>query len=235
MKKNLLLIIILFSSIYLFGQISKGNVMVSLDGNYMKTISGSGVPTNENTTKGKYLNAGTSVAYFITHRTAVGIGLDYQWTKETTFNLISLKLPEVFHTRYEIMDSKSLVLRPHLFLEYYIPISQKLYVSTNLKFSDGTIKTELISHTIPDNRRPDDGELMEPFPALYVGTSKKSTLHSFTAQLSPELTYFITPKLMGCLALGGIECSILDTRTTTYLWAVNFNTAYWQLGVKIKI
>ncbi|HET6556438.1 MAG TPA: hypothetical protein VFG54_03930 [Prolixibacteraceae bacterium] len=235
MKKYVLLIMIICSSIHLFGQINKGDVMISLNGNFMKTISGSGVTTNENSTQSEYLNVGTSVEYFLTSRLAVGAGLDYQWAKETTSNMINLKLPDLEFRHYEVMETTSNVFLPNVFLKHYIPITQKLYFNTNLKFSYGKIKSELLAEIIDRNRRPSEGGLTEGLPTYMSGVSKKSALDSFTAQLGPELTYFITPKFVGCLALGGVEYSMLDWKTTNSIWNVNFNPAYWQLGVKINI
>lgn len=201
----------------------------------MKTISGGGVTTNEISTQGNYLNVGTSVEYLLTSRLAVGAGLDYQWAKETTSNMIYLRMPDLNFRHYEVMETKSNVFLPNVFLKHYIPLTQKLYFNTNLKFSFGEIKSELRTNIIDSNRRPSEGGLTEALPTYMSGASKKSVLDSFTAQLGPELTYFFTPKLMGCLALGGIEYSMLDGKTTNSLWAVNFNPAHWQLGVKIKI
>lgn len=235
MKKYVLLIMIICSCIHLFGQINKGDVMISLNGNFMKTVSGSGVTTNDLSTQGKYLNAGTSIEYFFSSRLSVGAGLDYQWTKETTSNMIYLKLPDLHVVHYEIMEIKSNVFLPNVFLKYYIPVTQKLYFNTNLKFSYGKIKTELHTDIIAPDSRPYEVELTEFTPTTYRSSSSESTLDSFTAQLGPELSYFFTPKLIGCLALGGVEYSMLDWRTTNSLWNVNFNPAFWKLGIKINI
>ena len=238
MKKNCLLILIILLYIHSFGQIGKGDVFISLDGNFMKSFSGSGVTTNEFNTAGKYLEVGSSVEYFFTDHLALGVGLDYQWAKETKGNQMLLKLPDFNLTlaHFQIMDTKSHVFLPNVFLKHYILISNKLYFNTNLQFSYGKIMSQYETLILDSNKSNIVNEMMlENNPNYVTSSSKESEVDFFTAQLGPEMTYFITRKFSGCLSLGGIEYGMFDWKSDNSLWAVNFNPVYWKLGIKIKI
>ena len=236
MKKNCLLILIILLSIHSFGQIGKGDVFISLDGNFMKSFTGSGVTTNEFNSGGKYLEVGSSIEYFFSDHLSLGVGLDYQWTKESKNNQIYLKLPEFNLAHYQMMDTKSHVFMPNVFLKHYVLISNKLYFNTNLQLSYGKIMSQYETLTIDlNNSNKVDEILVESYPDYVTSSSKESEVDFFTAQLGPEMTYFITPKFSGCLSLGGIEYGMFDWKNDNSLWAVNFNPNYWKLGLKIKI
>lgn len=84
------------------GQINKGDVIVGLGGNYTKTTTENGVITNLIQTDGKYLNIDPSVGYFFTNNFVIGVGLDYNWGKETIEN--SLYFNNRIH--FESLDIK---------------------------------------------------------------------------------------------------------------------------------
>ena len=235
MKKNCLLILIILFSIHSFGQIGKGDVFISLDGNFMKSFTGSGVTTNEFSTAGKHLEVGSSFEYFFSDRLSVGVGLDYQWTKETKANQMFLKLPDFDLAHYQIMDTKSHVFLPNVFLKHYILISNKLYFNTNLQFSYGKIMSQYKTVVLDLYKSNKEDVLLENNPDYVTSSSKESEVDFFTAQLGPEMTYFITPKFSCCLSLGGIEYGMFNWKNDNSLWVVNFNPVYWKLGLKIKI
>jgi hypothetical protein len=238
MKKNCLLILIILLSIHSFGQIGKGDIFISLDGNFMKSFSGSGVTTNEFNSSGKYLEVGSSVEYFFSNHLALGAGLDYQWTKETKYNQIFLKLPDfnLALAHFQMMDTKSHVYLPKVFLKHYILISNKLYFNTKLQFNYGKIMSQYETFIIDSNNSNiSDETVSENNPDYVTESSKESEDDFFSAQLGPEINYFITPKFSACLSLGGIEYGMFNWETDNSLWAVNFNPVYWKLGLKIKI
>lgn len=237
MKKNVLLILITMLTINIFGQIGKGDVFISVNGNYSKNYSGSGVTTNEFNTSGKYLELGSTVEYFLTDRLSAGFGIDYQWSKETKRNELFLKFPDINYAHYQLMYSKSNVFLPNIFLKHYIPINSKLYFNTNLQLSYGNINSEYLTSVLDINRYNVDGAgyNMEDYPTFMNGSSKQTEIDFLAAELGPELTYFITPKFIGCLSMGGVEYGMYDLDIDNSVWTVNFNPVYWKIGFRIKI
>ncbi len=222
MKKNVLIVLIVFSTMDLFGQISKGDIIISFDGNYMKTNTENGVTTNLLSAKGQYLSIGSSFGYFFSNQFIIGIGLNYDWGKETRFN----KLYFNNFLQEEEMNIKSNVFLPNIYLGYYFPITSKLYFNTDLKFSYGTIHSD--TKTTYAGAGPS-------FDSYIRSSAKESKSDYFSSQICPELTYFISTKLSLYLRLGGIEYSLIDWKKENSGWAVNFNPSYWKFGIKVKI
>lgn len=234
MKKNVLIILIAFSTLELFSQIDKGNIVFSVDGNYMKTTTGNGVTTNHNVAQIKNLSLGTSVGYFITDRFIAGVGLDYYCNKES--RTAELKIHQFVQT--EVMNIKSNVFLPNIYLGYYYPIINKLYINTNLKFSYGKLKSDYNSLIVGRVYNPTDTyvELNNSYFSDYVeGYEGNSDVDFFSAKLFPELTYFITSNFGFYLGLGGIEYSMTDWATSNSNWGINFNPENWRFGIRIKI
>lgn len=234
MKKNLLTVLIVFSSLDLFSQIDKGNILISIDGNYVKMNIENGVTTNQNSTQGQYLSFGSAIGYFITNRFIAGVGLDYNWDKEIRYNSLYIYNK---YAQAEEMTIKSKVFLPNLYLGYYFQIINKLYFNTNLKFSYGKVKSET-STIIEMSSNSGTAQLIDSMGNLgsYL-MSKNSNYQNdyFTAKISPELTYFVSTKLSLNLGLGGIECSVVDWKNDNSNWTINFNPNYWKFGIKIKI
>lgn len=222
MKKNVLIVLIVFSTFDLFGQISKGDIIISFDGNYMKTNSENGVTTNMINTNVQYLSIGSSLGYFFSNQFLMGIGLDYNWGKETRFN-------EIYFNNFlqqEEMDIKSRVLLPNIYLGFYFPIISKLYFNTNLNFNYGIVKSDY--KTFYAGAGPS-------FNSYSKSSAKESKSDYFSSRICPELTYFISSKISLCLGLGGIKYSLIDWKNENSNWTVNFNPSYWEFGIKIKI
>lgn len=218
----MLIVFIVLSTMDLFGQISKGNFIISFDGNYMKTNTESGVMTNRLNSSGQYLSIGSSLGYFFSNRFIIGIALDYNWRKEKRFSKLLINNL----MQQEGMYIKSKVILPNIYLGLYFPITNKLYFNTNLKFSYGIINADYktIYWAVSDST------------LTYIrGYSDESKSDFFSAQICPELTYFITPKFGLCLGLGGIGYSLIDWKKENSFWIVNFNPSYWEFGFKVKI
>jgi hypothetical protein len=233
MKEIVVIVIIVLLTINSFSQINKGNFVVSVDGNYMKTNNETGVSSNMFTTQGKYLSLGGSFGYLITDRFIVGIGFDYNWNKEIRGHYLYFNNS----AQAEIMEIKSNVFLPNLFLGYYYcQITNKLYFNANIKLSYGKIKSEIIivRSLIKDS--------LIDFDDLYNGNvngiydyDRNSKVDYFIAKLCPELTYFIASRFSLYLGLGEIEYSMFDQKSDNSNWTINFNPVYWKLGIKIRI
>lgn len=233
-KKLLLITVTIFSTLNLFSQTDKGQIILSIDGNYKKSTTENGVTKNQNVTQGKYLDAGASIGYFITNRFIVGFGLDYNWEKEDRAN--NLMINKYYQT--ERTSIKSNVFLPNVFVGYYYPITNRLYVNANLKFRCGKVKSEYDTFWAGNVYYPSNTviELTDDYSSSYamnqVGNSK---LDFFSADIFPELTYFISTRFSFSLGLGGVSYSLLDWETDNSNWMIDFNPSCWKFGVKIRI
>ena len=231
MKRKALIVLIIFSTFNLFAQFGKGDFIISADGNYIKSNNGNGVTTNQDLTKGKYLNLGASIGTFITNKLIVGIGLDYNWGKETRTNLLNFN----YFIQEEIMNVKSNVILPNLYLGHYQRIVDRLYFSTTLRFSYGNLKSEYTT-TYAGMSSPYFSSGITVSPNNYITSSgRTSESDIFGTEVCPELTYLVSTKLGLCLGLGGVKYSMIDWETDNSNLTVNFNPNYWKLGIKIKI
>jgi hypothetical protein len=221
MKKIILVALIGLKTFDSFSQIEKGNIILTLDGNYVKTQSETGVNTNYTNTKGQYLNVGSSIGYFFTNRLVVGLGVDYNWEKETRLN-------ELYITDYlqqEEMKIKSDVILPNLYVGYYYQILSNFYLSANAKISYGRVK---VDYSTIYASRTTNGE------SLLYSNDDNTDYDYFSSKLFPELTYFY--KRLGIsLGLGGIEYSMTDWETGSSNWIISFHPNNWRFGIKVKI
>lgn len=231
MKKNVLIVFIVFSTLDLFSQVGKGTIIIPVAGNYTKANTENGVTTNQNYTKGQYLNIGASIGYFITDRFIAGAGLDYNWAKETRNNRMHFNN----FLQSESMNIKSKVYLPNIYLGYYYQIFDKLYFNTSLKLSYGKVKTGI--NTIYAGSGPfsvSDTNWTNGIPYVKSYESNSET-DFFSAEIYPEVTYFFSAKFGVCLNLGGIAYSMYNWETDDSSFAINFKPDYWRFGIKIKI
>lgn len=232
MKKSVLFILAIFLTADLFSQINKGNLIISLDGNYMEVNTGAGVTTNQSNTNGHYLQIGSSIGYFLTDKWVAGIGLDYNREKEMRYNTLYFNM---FYQAEEMnITSKSYL--PYLFLGYYYPIIPKLYFNAKIKFSYGEITSEI--HTlyagaeVLSTDSPYMGEISTSYAASFTSQSE---FKYFSAGISPEIAYFVAARWGVYLGLGEIEYEMIDWKSDHSDWIVNFNPNHWRLGIKMKI
>lgn len=120
-RKLLLFAATILFAFNLFSQTEKGDIILSIDGNYSKSNTDYGVTKNQFATEGKHLDIGTSVGYFITSRLIAGIGLDYIWGKEDRAN--NLMIYDYYQLENTTVKSKAFL--PNIYLGYYYPIINK--------------------------------------------------------------------------------------------------------------
>ncbi|MFO7655438.1 MAG: hypothetical protein R6W78_00040 [Bacteroidales bacterium] len=236
MKKEIFIMILFFSTSMVFSQINKSDIIISGYGNYNQSTSGSGTYTNQYAVKGKYLDIGASIGYFVKEHFIIGVGLDYMWSKEYSTNS---SLINVFY-QVESMDYKSNILLPNVFFGYYYQIVNKLYINGNLKLNFGRLKSNYsttyagVTDIISDGQwvsESDYGFLFN-YAKSYEGNSE---LDYLSVLFLPELTYFISSRFGLNLGLGGIGYSLTDWELDNSDWIVSFNPSYWKLGFKIRI
>jgi hypothetical protein len=229
MKRNAILIIFILFYINSFGQIARDKIIITMDGNYMKTNTGSGVSTNNFSTKGQYLDLGASCGMFLTDHLVMGVRLGYDWKKEKRTNEL---IYGGNNLQIEEMNLKSKILMPGIFLGYYFPIIGKFYFNANLGLNCGKINADYESYYA---RRTTffstDSIIFLPNDPMNSGFSRSSSTYYFSAQFCPELSYFLASNFGLSLGLGGIEYSITDWKPENSGIAVNFNPAFWKLGV----
>lgn len=233
MKKNGLLFLFVLSTFDLFSQINNGNFVIAFDGNYMKTSTDNGVTTNFTDNKGQYLNISSSIGHFFTNSFVVGIGLDYIWVKEVRDN--TLKFNNFIQEEEMKITSKALL--PNLYLGYYYQIINNLYFNANIKFCYGKFNSEYTTLYAGMGLFNTDSTFINltPHDSYVKGYSMESKYNYFSTKISPELTYFISPKFGINIGLGGIEYSIIDWKSNNSNWTVSFNPNYWKFGIKINL
>lgn len=229
MKKAVLIILLSISSLNLFSQLNKGEIVASMNGNYLKTNIENGVTSNQNASQIKNLNLGASVGYFVAARIELGVGIDYYWEKESRTN--RLTIGDLYQA--EVMDLKSNGFLPHIYLGYYYPIVDRLYLNGKLKFGYGKIKSE--SNTLIAGRSNYPSESSYSPTPYTIGSEETYEADIFNAEIIPELTWFISPKVGLSLGLGGVKHTLLDWESDNSSWSVNFDPAYWNFGFKIRL
>jgi hypothetical protein len=237
MKKNAFIILLILSSIDLFAQFNKGNVIVNFDGNYQKTNNESGVSTNQTSIKGQYLSLSPSIGYCFSNQWLIGFGIDYNLSKEDRINGIFFNLA-IQQTETNI---KSKVFMPNINLSYNCQIINNLYLSAVLKLGIGTINTEtktvyayrssFIGNAIPQT----DTVSLSNINNYNSGFNSTHQFDYFNSSLSPEIIYFIKPKFGIYLGLGGLEYSMIDWKNDNSNFAVNFNPNFWRIGIKVRL
>lgn len=232
MKRKIMIVLVVFSTIGLYAQFEKGSIFISLDGNYIKSGTESGVTTNLNQTNGEYLNVGTSIGKFISPNIMIELGLDYQKGNETRLN----KLDFNEFVQQEVMTTKSKIILPNLYVGYYKQLVNRLYFNTTLKISVGTIESDYSTNYagLPYLKVPTSTSTSTS--GSYARYSSKSEEADYLGvEISPGLTYFVSKRVGFTLNLGGIGYSMMDGKTESASWIVNFNPNYWKFGVKVKI
>ena len=223
MKKTLFFIITVLYTFNLSAQFSKGDMLISVDGNYSKTHRVSGVTTNLFNSNEKNLNLGASMGFFVNNHVLLGFGVDYSWEKATQMNMLVLDNK----IQIEEMNTKTNLILPNAFVGLYYPILERLYVNTNLKLSYGVAKSEYDTFFA--------GSQLEASQAYSNGSEGDNSYDYFSTQICPEITWFATSKVGLSLGLGGIGYAITDWESNTSSWMVNFNPNVWKLGVKIRL
>ncbi len=231
MKKTLFFIITVLYTFNLSAQFSKGDMLISVDGNYSKTHRVSGVTTNLFNSNEKNLNLGASMGFFLNNHVLLGFGVDYSWEKATHMNMLSLDEK----IQVEEMNTKTNLILPNAFVGFYYPIMERLYFNTNLKLSYGVAKSDYNTFYAGASNMIDTVQLQNVTPPYAKNSEGDNNYDYFSAQICPEITWFATSKLGLSLGLGGIGYAITDWESDTSSWMVNFNPNVWKLGVKIRL
>ena len=231
MRRTLFFIITVLYTFNLSAQFSKGDMLISVEGNYSKSNSGSGVFTNQFVSNEKNLNLGASMGFFVNNHVLLGFGVDYSWEKATHIN--RLFFDDKF--QFEELNTKTNLILPNAFVGYYYPILERLYFNTNLKLSYGVMKSENTTNCMGGTKFTSTYQLQIENLAYAYTIERDADYDYFSAQICPEITWFATSKVGLSLGLGGIGYAITDWESDTSSWMINFNPNVWKLGVKIRL
>lgn len=207
MKKIFTIILIsLLSLPGTFAQLEKGRFLISFDGNYTKR-------TNESFSdidflENKSLNLNPSLGIGLSKNFTVGVGVDLTWDKQIS-TVIMGNINDPFSLSQLIITDISKSYSPYAFLGYYYEIFNRLYIGGQLHLKFG------FNH---------EGERR-----YYKGTT-------LTANIVPEVNYFISKYFTLYLALG--KAGYSWTKFDDYdkkSWQIDFNPKYWTLGIRVAI
>ena len=232
MKKNVIIALVVLSTLDLFSQIDKGKTLIAADGNFHQSTTGFGATTSKNSVHGKYFNVGASVGYFFTNRFMVGFGLDYKSESEKRSSVMAINR----YYQQEVMDIKAKVWLPNVHFGYYYPIVEKLFINANMKFSYGKLKGEYNTLIANAEQLIETSSLSSSSQFATLRALKNESEIDFSSvEVLPELTYFLTSKFCLSLGLGGAGYAMTDWSNDNSIWIVDFNPAYWTLGVKVSL
>jgi hypothetical protein len=230
MRKIGLIILTFIICIDIYSQINKGNLLISIDGNYIKKNSENGVTSNHNLTNGKYLDLGFSAGHFLSNRLVLGVGLDYIREKEIRYNqTYNFNL----YVQKEQMTIKSNTLMPNVYCAYYYPITNRLYVSSKIKLAYGKLRTEYSTLIASKSSIGIELGATNQYFGSALGVDYRSEDEYSIAGVYPELNYFISRKFCLNLGLGGIEYAMIDWNNDNSSLVINFNPCYWKVGLKL--
>jgi hypothetical protein len=232
MKKLLLSLFILVLPFYVYSQISKGNIQISLNGNFIKTNNATGVTTNYLNSDTKQLVLDGTLEYFVSPNTMLGIGLEYTRIKENTLSHLYFNN----FMQIEEFETESKILLPHIGIAHHFRIVDNLFLSPYLNIGFGRMKAEY--NTIIAGRKDlqsGDYVYSDPDESTSGLRGQKDDTESdyLNANVCPQMNYYVSQNFGVYLELGGINYSISDWDNEQ--WLVDFNPRYWSLGFKIRI
>ncbi len=236
MKRNSLLVLMLFLSSFLFAQIEKGDVLISLNGNYSKSASSGGFVKYTMSNENKTLNLGSMVGYMISERFMLGVGLNYNWEKDINAYRFAFLNESIQAERTEI---ESNVIMPTLYCGYYVKVAKNLYFNAKFELNYGKLKSDYYSVYASKEQvfEPSIDNLADyiignPDVEVYTGSEK---VEYFKAKISPEIMYFLNTNMFLNISMGGFEYEILDWRGDYSNWHINFNPQNWKFGFGFKL
>jgi hypothetical protein len=232
MRKGIIILLGLILSNHCIGQIKKGDLLFSIEGNYINSPTEIGVTTDLLQVSSKKTNLTGVVEYFITDNFSLGFGLTYHKQNEERLNENYLLNQYV---QMEQLEIKKIAILPQLSASYYKKIIDKFYFGTSLDLAYGKMNQEYETFVFySQNYATTTLLLTESNDTLipYQRQSSSSNKIAF-ASLSPGIHYFINGTVGVNLQLGAIEYSIVDWTSEQDSFGLNFSPNYWALGVNL--
>lgn len=235
MRKITILVCFILGGFSLFSQVKKDSFVFGISGNYLDAPTESGVTTNYISTDGKSLDVCPYVGYALSANFEVGVGLDYQWGDERTASQLYLINKDYY---LEGMKVKTRSYIPYVYGRYSYKVINKFYVGAVLNAGYGKMKTKVRSMYLRTSvvNYIDESRLVEYVPSIDGAYLRRETTTEIgIAELSPEITYFLFPKVGFNIVMGGIGYAVYDWKKENSNWMVDFRPRYWEFGVKIVL
>lgn len=226
MRKMLLIALVACVVPGLNAQLQKGDNLVTVHGSYLNYDKSSGVSTNMQISEINQLNSGISLSFVMSRSFLLGFGVDFISDNEIRKNVFTA------HNSFfqqELMELKSSVLLPNLFVTYFYNITDKLYFSAGIKAGVGEINSEINGAIV---RNSLNSSAIQGSNSTYA-QEQKTDYAAFTFQ--PGFTYFLSKRVGLSVGLGGIEYSLTNMENPESHLIFGINPAYWQVGISIKI
>ena len=228
MKRIIVILFVLTASTSVYSQFCKGDYSISLNGNYYKGSSSSGVATNSFSSIGENLKTYLSIEHYKTSKSYHGFGVGFYWgDNDMTNSLLSKKFSQI-----ETMNLKSIKIFTNLIYGYYLQIADNLFINVSTRVGFGVLSTnfdsEYKNYQHPYGGTLDQGESADE----NLSFNSSESYGEFGSSISPEFNYFFSDRFGLCLHLGGIEYSILDWKKDLSFWKVDINPNIWRLGIR---
>lgn len=229
MKKLILFLVLIAYAINARTQTDNQSFIISIQGDFTKSLMDIGSTTISNKTEGQYLNIDASLGFITKKGFTYGFGVDVIWATED-------RVSEVYINRYiqaEKLEIKSNAIIPNIYFGYYYRITNNFYFNGNFKMGYGAIKREFENIVVSASAYFTDEIRTINEWGNYISASRYSGSNDFfNAGIYPQLNYFLKGYWGLCLTLGGIEYAITDWQYST--WTVSFKPVYWNFGIKFK-
>jgi hypothetical protein len=238
MKLTILLLAFLYTTFLLHSQVKKGDNVISLNGMYTKNTTQDGVMGNSMTVNNRHLNLGATFTNYVTNHWFLGFGVDYISQKDLRTSELVLNDGHDVNSqimRYETLNLKSTAPLPFLLVGYNMDVTNKLNFNANLKINYGNVSTTIVDQTIYQQSLIVNTTLSSfiPMPTMTSRSKEKNVFAA--ASIIPEMTYFFTNQIGLSVALGGIQYSITDWKTSKSDFWINLSPNTWLVGLKYKL
>lgn len=228
----------LYTTFLLHSQVKKGDNVISLNGMYTKNTTQDGVMGNSMTVNNRHLNLGATFTSYVTNHWLLGFGVDYISQKDLRTSELVLNDGHDVNSqimRYETLNLKSTAPLPFLLVGYNMDVTNKLNFNANLKINYGNVSTTIVDQTIYQQSLIVNTTLSSfiPMPTMTSRSKEKNVFAA--ASIIPEMTYFFTNQIGLSVALGGIQYSITDWKTSKSDFWINLSPNTWLVGLKYKL
>ena len=243
MNKTILLTICLFAAVCLQGQVNENGFVIRLDGNYNETTTSNLLQyINVYGAKSKDGNISVSTGY-LCQNWLFGLGFEYIRNKSNVFGNVTYKK---YVTGYNdiieyntSLEANTVNLNGYggvFYISRYLPVWRNLYFTPGFYVGCGNIKRDnsgIVGFT--QLFAPDIGiSIVGPLSFASIYKKQKSSEY-FYMQLSPELTWFFSKRFGLNIQMGGLGINIIDSDWKNSSKQINFNPAFWKLGVLFKL
>jgi len=215
----------------LFSQITKGKIILSLNGNLHKeSIEKTSSSELKYFTEGQYQELEIKGEKLITNRFSLGFGISYISGDENFsekywhFDINSPQLNEFYFIGKKIKITN---IVPNVNLRHNIPFLESVSLFSTFSFRYNIFKTDYSTYyDISESNS-------EGFSMYQIYSTDNDFSKGFiSAELYPELVYYIIENLGLSLTLGGIEFTTNERENYDSGINIRFEPKYWKFGIQ---